>query len=169
MIKDHEATVEKLAKFASRPHAKPAGPQAKSAEPGATEVAGTGRIQQRANKPISEHAGGLIDQLQQIEEEAAEECLRLTKEELGKHQGAEFDKAFLGTQIGMHLGMLARLKASEKAVSGEFQALVQDAQKKTMEHKQHLEQVMGQLKSEKPGDAPAAQPRTSAEPRPKKQ
>lgn len=197
MIQDHEQNIEKLAKFASKSHAHPtdqarapkearpadaatppvpaeAPDSANKPKPAATEVADNVRIQQRANKPVATDATAasddLIGQMQKIEEAAAEECLRLTKAELEKHEGVDFDKAFLGQQIGMHLGMIAKLNASQKAVSGEFQQLVQASVQKTEEHKQHLEHLMGQLKDKEPGDAaqrkPAAEPRPAAQPRP---
>lgn len=129
--------------------------------PEAGNIAQSGRVTQRANRPISTDTSsdGVIAQLQRVEEQAAEECLRLTKEELQKHEGKDFDSAFVGQQLGMHLGMLAKLSAAEKNTSGEFQSVVQECHQKTMEHKQHLDGLMTQLKSEKDGGA--SQPRNA--------
>jgi predicted outer membrane protein len=118
---------------------------------------------------------GMGSELLMIARDAHQECLRLQKEELGKKSGVEFDKGFVGSQIGAHLGMQAMLTATERHTSGEFQALLQKAQQTTMQHKQHAEQLMAQIKdvegprsgqapgASRPGSAPAtpAQPRTN--------
>lgn len=90
--------------------------------------------------------GGLENELLALAKEAHEECLRITTQDLGKYQGHEFDAAFVGVQLGMHTGMLAHLKAAEKHVDGEFQALLQKGIQTTMQHKQHAEQLMDQIK-----------------------
>jgi predicted outer membrane protein len=95
----------------------------------------------------SVRGGASSDQLFQLAKEAAEHCLQMTKQELSQHQGEEFDMGYMGTQMGMHIQMLAKLKAAEGHVSGELQQVLQEAQQHTMQHKQEAEQIKQQLKA----------------------
>ncbi len=113
----------------------------------------------------SQGHGGTVDQLFSLQEDAARHCLTLTKQELTKQEGSHFDKAFMGHQIGAHIGMLSKLKASEGYVSGELQQLVQKAQQSTMQHKQMAEQIKKQLaESDEPSTGADRQRRSAAQP-----
>jgi hypothetical protein len=75
----------------------------------------------------------------------------LNKEELGKYKGSEFDQAFVGSQLGAHIGMLAHLKALEGESSAELNAVVTKMESTTKEHKLHLEKLMSHLQKEAHG------------------
>lgn len=62
------------------------------------------------------------------------------KEMLGAKTGAEFDKAFIGSQVAAHMAILAELKALEKHSGGEFQSLVREM-KNTVDG--HLKTAIG--------------------------
>jgi hypothetical protein len=103
-----------------------------------------------------------------LEKRISAECLQLTQQDLAKYQGHEFDMAFIGTQIAMHNGMLAKLKGSEEFASGEFQALLQKGAQTTMHHKQMAEQIQSQVAAaggaNQPGDAARTPARPGAQP-----
>jgi predicted outer membrane protein len=88
-------------------------------------------------------AGGQ-HQLLNIEREARQQCLALTEDELQKLRGDEFDKAYLGQQLGGHIQMVAVLQVAERHVSPELQRIVEQ-QRQTAE--KHLDQLR-QLKQE---------------------
>jgi predicted outer membrane protein len=99
--------------------------------------------------------GSMSDRMFQIEHQAVQNCLSMTKEELAKQKGDHFDKAFLGQQIGMHIGMLAHLKALKGNVSGELQQVVDANWKAASQHKDKAEKLMDQIHHdhEKSGDS----------------
>jgi predicted outer membrane protein len=120
------------------------------ASPGAERDANAPRAtttRETETQYTSVRSGASPDQLFALQKEAAQHCLSMTKQELSQAQGEEFDKAYMGTQMGMHIGMLAKLKAAEGHVSGEFQQLIQQAQQTTMQHKQEAEQIKKELAS----------------------
>jgi predicted outer membrane protein len=88
-------------------------------------------------------AGGQ-HQLLNIEREARQQCLALTEDDLQKLRGDEFDKAYLGQQLGGHIQMVAILQVAERHVSPELQRIVEQ-QRQTAE--KHLDQLR-QLKQE---------------------
>lgn len=78
----------------------------------------------------------------QIEKEAVQNCVSMTKEELQEKQGKEMDKAFVGCQIGSHIHMLASLKAAENHVSPELQQVIAKAQEKVQSHLDEAKKLM---------------------------
>lgn len=152
MIDDHEKFVAKLRKFASKDQSFElrAG---KSSKDGVKQVGGTD--EDRKQNPATTAAGttrmghGLHDRMFAMAHQAHEECLRLTQECLGQYEGKEFDQAFLGQQVGMHIGMMAKLKAAEGNVSPEFQQVIKEGQKTAKGHKEHAEELMKKLADRK--------------------
>lgn len=78
----------------------------------------------------------------QIEKEAVQNCVSMTKEELQEKQGKDMDKAFVGCQIGSHIHMLATLKAAENHVSPELQQVIVKAKDKTQAHLDKAKKLM---------------------------
>jgi predicted outer membrane protein len=87
---------------------------------------GTTRMTMRPTK------GG--SQLLQIQLQAAKNCVDMTKKELSQAQGSNFDKAYVGQQIGAHIHMLASLQAAEPYVRGDFKQVVQQGIEITQKH-----------------------------------
>ncbi len=77
------------------------------------------------------------------------ECLSLTMQELQEHQGAEFDKAYVGQQLGAHIAMLAELRGSKSFASPELQKIIAEGEKMTMAHMEKAKEIMGQIKDER--------------------
>ncbi|SFI56301.1 DUF4142 domain-containing protein [Planctomicrobium piriforme] len=88
------------------------------------------------------------DQMYQIARDAVNNCEKLTRAQLSKEQGADFDKAFVGMQIGAHIGMLAQLQAVEPHVTGDLQQVVRDGITATQQHMAKAESLMKELKTE---------------------
>lgn len=96
---------------------------------------------------------GLAKQLIELEKNVAKECIRMSKEAMQDKQGPEFDKAFVGAQVLAHVGMLAKLKASEEAVSGELQQLLKKGQETTKQHKEQLVSMMKDMHDKSNSDS----------------
>lgn len=174
MIRDHEALNQKLHPYTGhRIPAVTATPTFKSdgeRQPAATpadrrearqelrEQGATPRevreiVRDATQRPMEQRTGyrgddaSVSDQLFQIAKEAHKNCEQMVREELSKEKGADFDKAFVGTQVGAHIGMLAHLKAAQPHVSGELQQIMKEATQSAEQHKQQADQLMKELKT----------------------
>jgi predicted outer membrane protein len=163
LVSDHQEAIQKL-----QQHAKPgislegagtitATSAAPSAQPGtlpsdrvASNDSPTARqfTANRANIDSDPMAGGSLDQVLQMSQQAAQECLSMTKSMMQEKQGAEFDKAFAGSQIGAHVGMLAKLKASEQHASPELASIIQESQQVVESHLEQAKQLCEELESQ---------------------
>lgn len=83
-----------------------------------------------------------IDMIQQVKGQ----CLALTQKELDQYQGTEFDKAFIGQQLGAHLGMLAQLRGSKNFASPELQKVIAEGEKMTIAHMVEAKKIMAEIK-----------------------
>ncbi|WP_437228560.1 DUF4142 domain-containing protein [Planctomicrobium sp. SH661] len=81
----------------------------------------------------------------QIEKQSVQNCEQMTRDMLSKEKGAEFDKCFIGSQIGAHMGMIAHLKAAQQHVSGDFQQVLQDGLQHSQQHLDQAEALKGEL------------------------
>jgi len=144
MIKDHEKAIGELRQFASPQHANE---DLTASKGGDRDVATREARKVPADSADDAHGGqdGLMAKLHRMTKRAHEQCLVLSREELTKYQGHEFDQAFLGQQIGMHTAMLAKLKAAQEETSGELSQWTGKAQETTKKHKDHLDTLMNDL------------------------
>lgn len=92
-----------------------------------------------------------------------QQCLELTQKEMEGKQGAEFDKCYIGQQIGAHVGMLAQLRGSKAFASPELQAVIAEGEQMAATHLEEAKKIMAQLDNAKAqpdraseGTAPAA-------------
>jgi predicted outer membrane protein len=102
----------------------------------------------------------------QIHEQVAQQCLASAKQELGRHQGAEFDQAYMGMQLAGHMKMQDELKVLKNYASGELQQQIDKSLQVVQGHLQQARQVMEQLKdspSERVARRPKAQPEDQPE------
>jgi predicted outer membrane protein len=163
LVQDHQQFAQKLQRFetrdasgaAQRTNASATQP-APAAQPNATGTQQNGqrivqnevqlpngRIEYRAN--YGPNSGGVDEQFYQIEREAVANCERMTKECLGRKQGGDFDKAFVGSQIGAHIATLAHLNAASQHVSGDFQQVLREGAQSVEKHKQRAEELEKEL------------------------
>jgi len=147
MIKDHEKAIGELKQFASA--------QGATAEltTGEAETRGAAKTREALKVPADENAApgnqnNLMAKMHRMTVRAHEQCLVLNREELTKYEGHEFDQAFLGQQLGAHIGMLAKLKAAGEETSSELSQWTVKAQETTKKHKDHLETLMNDLAKE---------------------
>ena len=117
-----------------------------------------------ANQRNTATAGGGADgqtqQHVQFAQEVKQQCLQLTTAELGRKQGAEFDKAYIGQQLVAHTQMLATLQAAQRHASSELQPIIQQGTQMTEHHLAQARQIMEQLSAS--GAAGGQAPRQSA-------
>jgi predicted outer membrane protein len=147
LIQDHQKIIQQL-----QPLAKPGVGLNEGAQTAAagqpSNAQQPGGQQYTANRPNLERGAGgsaTVDQIMQLNQQAAQECLQMTKSMLQEKQGAEFDKAFAGMQVGAHVGMLAKLKASEQQASGQLASLVKESQQTIQSHLEQAKQICKDL------------------------
>lgn len=105
--------------------------QAGGATPREGEVARTGFDR---NTSSAQNQSGLVAVLK----DAAQQKLEMSKEELSKYEGQDFDMGYLSSQVHAHVGMLAHLKAMKGKGDSNFNELVDQGITTTS---QHLEQA----------------------------
>lgn len=119
-----------------------------------------------AETPVAGQPADHNQQGVQLAQAIKQECLNLTEQELAQKQGVEFDKAYIGQQIGAHMGMLAQLRGSRQFASGELKPLIDEGEKMTQQHLDQAKQLMAQLKDKQGASTPptAQRPASPAQP-----
>ena len=75
-------------------------------------------------------------------------------------QGAEFDKCYIGQQIGAHVGMLAQLRGSKSFANPELQAVIAEGEQMATKHLEEAKKIMAELEGAK-GQPPRTSQRTA--------
>jgi predicted outer membrane protein len=89
----------------------------------------------QGNARVAPPAGGNLQaQMVALQKRVTEECLALTEKELGEHEGAKFDRCYIGQQIGGHVAMLAKLRGSKEFASGPLRQFIEEASKTVESH-----------------------------------
>jgi len=87
----------------------------------------------------------------QMDRQIVQRKAQLTRQDLQSKQGAEFDKAFVGTTIPAHVHMIAQLEVIEQQGQGQLAQIAQQARPITQQHLDHAKQLIKQLDSESSG------------------
>ncbi len=159
LIKDHQAMLQKLQKFApeatregylqaTQPStAREEGSTAKSGVQPAGGVNRTnpaGTIQQTAGTQPATANAQSVDFIQ-LHREMANECLSSSKKRLSEKKDKELDQCFIGTQIAAHMAMLDQLTVLQRHTSGELKDLLASASETTQQHLDKAEKIMKDL------------------------
>lgn len=137
MDQDHRKAVEKLRQIA---------PQL--AAVGENLEAGRDAQSAAVNAQFAGADAALFSQMLALQESVAHQCLTLTQKELGEKKGSEFDRCYIGQQMGAHLGMLAKLKGSEQFASPQLRSFIQEATKTVEKHYDKTKEIAKTLESE---------------------
>jgi predicted outer membrane protein len=128
--------------------------------PGATQpgnqIANQGLAGTTPGAPQGTMQSSALHHLAQIEQQIAEHCKQAFRDELQQKQGIEFDKAFVGSQIGGHMHMLSALAVIGQQTQGQLAQVAQQAQPTVQQHLDHAKQLMQQLEQQGAG-RPGAQ------------
>jgi len=98
----------------------------------------------------------------QIDRQVIDRKTQMTREELQQKQGAEFDKAFVGTTIPAHVHMIAQLEVIERQGQGQLAQIAQQARPITQQHLEHAKQLMRQLDNQSSGSSSSQADRSSS-------
>lgn len=80
-----------------------------------------------------------------FKEDVAQRKVQQTEAELGRHHGRDFDKAFMGQQLTLHVDMLATLQSARNHATGDFQKTIDQGIQTTQQHLEHARRIMAQL------------------------
>ncbi len=159
MVEDHSAFLDKLQRFTGAEDAADQTNRASSAAK--TDKAVTRNENQTADdvararnsafveNATAEHRSDVTaHDLMRIKHQIGKQCLAMAERDLEQAQGAEFDKCYVGTQIGMHMEMLATLEVLKTKAPGELGQLFADGERTTQEHLQMAKNLIHQLEGE---------------------
>jgi predicted outer membrane protein len=82
-----------------------------------------------------------------LKRELAAQCLQSKQEELGQKSGAEFDKCFMGAQLGMHMEAIDTMKVFSKHTSGELKSTIEEGIKTAQSHLEHAKSIKKTLET----------------------
>jgi len=161
MLEDHEQFAKDLAKFVGPL------PNRRVSAPGNEADGERTRLETAANEndPRAKPAGArppqpradgvrtqtspeydrLSEAFVQIHEEIAKECRESAQHELLSRKGAEFDKCYLGMQLGAHTKMINVLKVFERHTSPELARVLEKGRESAQKHFDRAKEIMKDL------------------------
>lgn len=155
MIDHHQQAISKIEKAAPEVASLNLGLQGGATGVSAASPGPTGVRTASAEEPVASTAPQAVHDPRgvQLVQAVKQECLNLTQQELTEKQGIEFDKAYIGQQVGAHLGMLAELRGSKNFASGQLQQVIAEGEQMTQKHLTEAKQIMSQLKDQQGSSA----------------
>ncbi|MGD9632442.1 MAG: DUF4142 domain-containing protein [Pirellulales bacterium] len=140
MVDDHRQLVERLKQLVSVGQA--GAPQA------STTTGAAGNAGQTLTGQQSTISGNqLYAKLLELDHQITDQCTQMMQQKLGEKQGAEFDKCFVGAQVGAHMQMLAALEVISQQTTGQLQQLTHEAKAKVQHHLDQAEQLAKELEA----------------------
>jgi predicted outer membrane protein len=125
-----------------RPGAAP--PAGDTPRPGAQLRPRVGVDRGGVNVDVAGPAGNL--DWNKIHKELADKCLQSTKEEFEKHQGRDFDQAYLGQQLLAHMQVVDSLEVLKNHASPQLRQILEKEQQMAQGHLEEVRQLMGSIK-----------------------
>jgi predicted outer membrane protein len=135
MVEDHTKLVHELNRWAGR--------WANNQQAGAGQVPQVQTGQFQNGQPMADQGLDFVAIHQQI----GQQCLESAKREFNEKQGDEFDKCYIGQQIGAHMHMLDTLKVVRQHASPQFAQVLAQGEQTTQKHLDHLKHIMKELES----------------------
>lgn len=142
----------------------PLRPQSPGGTPGAQDIPGARSTVSSQSTPaqagrMGASAGGqTLEQLATIDRQITERVGQRLRQKLEEIPEAEFNEAYLGSQILGHIHMLSALEVIEQQASGELKQIAQQAKQTVEQHLQHAEQLEARV-----GENPQARVQSQVE------
>jgi predicted outer membrane protein len=95
-----------------------------------------------------------------LKHQLGEQCRQSASRELQQKSGAEFDKCYIGMQIGMHMQMLDTLKVFSRYASPELDQLIEKGEETTQSHLDHAKKIIASLEGQSDAGARSARRQT---------
>lgn len=104
-----------------------------------------GQLASDSHQPQAASSGGHLDWIS-IKKQIGQQCLKSVKEELGSKQGEDFDKCFMGQQIGAHMKVVDELTVLRNHASSELKQKLDKELETAKQHLQLAKQIEQKLK-----------------------
>ncbi|HVX62776.1 MAG TPA: DUF4142 domain-containing protein [Pirellulales bacterium] len=91
-----------------------------------------------------------------LKQQLGEQCRKSALQELQQKHGAEFDKCYMGMQIGMHMQMLDSLKVFSRYASPELDRLIEEGENSTQSHLERAKHIVASLEGRNESGARSA-------------
>jgi predicted outer membrane protein len=127
---EHQACVEKLAKFAPQ--------SAQTSLSDGSKPTNTSITTSSTQNPQNFDAVALHQEL-------AQQCLKDTKEMLSEKEASKFDQCFIGMQLARHAAMKTQLTVFQRHATGELKDIITQGLETTKKHMKTAENLMEQL------------------------
>jgi predicted outer membrane protein len=95
-----------------------------------------------------------------LKHQLGEQCRQSASRELQRKSGAEFDKCYMGMQLGMHMQMLDTLKVFSRYASPELDQLIENGEETTESHLDHAKKIIASLEGQSDASARSARRQT---------
>ena len=149
LIQDHTQFLQQLARFAgNQPGAMGGQPgeQRTERQPGQPGQPGQyGQGGQPGQPGAMAQAQGGQPNFLAIKQQVSQKALELTKNELEKKEGVEFDRCFVAQQIGAHIWALATLEVFKDQASPDLRSVIEKGIQTTQEHLDHAKRLADNL------------------------
>ena len=106
---------------------------------------------QKLEKFASSNAGSTVGQglnFVQMKQQIGQKLLELQQRDLDEKQGSQFDKCYIGGQIGAHMQVLATLEVARQHVSPELASLLDQGAETTKMHLDAAQKIAKSLERE---------------------
>jgi hypothetical protein len=146
LIQDHTQLLQQLARFTGHQPGMGGGqPGERTGQPGQPgQPAAAGQPGQPGGAMATTQGGE--PNFLAIKQQVSQKALDLTKKELEKKEGVEFDKCFVGEQIGAHIWFLATLEVfKDQQISPDLRSVVEKGIQSTQEHLDHAKKLADNL------------------------
>jgi len=95
-----------------------------------------------------------------LKHQLGEQCRQSASRELQQKSGAEFDKCYIGMQLGMHMQMLDTLKVFSRYASPELDQLIEKGEETTQSHLDHAKKIIASLEGQSDASSRSARRQT---------
>jgi len=141
MVYDHTQFMQQLQRFA--------GTQGQNGNLGANAQSASAAVQQQgAGNPDRALPGAVIQPMGgqglnfvALKQEIGQKCLQMTQGDLEKKNASQFDKCYIGQQIGAHVEVLATLEVFRSQASPELASVLDKGIETTKSHLEHAKKI----------------------------
>lgn len=144
MVKDHSEFMQQLERFAA------AGNQTENMSIGqspavAVQQQAVGNTDRSLAGAMTQPMGGQGLNFVQLKQQIGQKCLQMTQRDLEQKESSQFDKCYIGQQIGAHVEVLATLEVFRNQASPELAAVLGKGIETTKTHLEHAQQLAKSL------------------------
>jgi predicted outer membrane protein len=157
MIDDHQKIITKLQGMAAAARPMAGGDRPKGAPVDAPGDRPTGdkpgdKPADKADRPadasgVREPGMGGPFNVVQLKNELAQKCLATARRELEQKSGAEFDKCFMGMQIGAHMAAVDTIEVFRNHATGDLKQALSECLPTVKSHLEHAKTIGKKLES----------------------